>query len=246
ALEPDRVVEETTLEQKVHLIANLTVFVVPRYNLLDSDSLGVYVSLLGKLLNAVPKDTLNPPAAQRIRRPSGVPIQPDRPGSDEEDAEGTDTFAAPVVSPVSSHVLPRREQIQLDSRTRKRISGLASADHVSSLLRLPLSPNQLIGFLTTLCAIWPGVGDVVVEAVVRPPRRLASPIPFVLRVEVFRWFIRLQEPELSSLSSSSAALPRRVRVRREYIAQDAYDRLSAVDLREPVRIVFVDRFEMEE
>ncbi|KAG6826268.1 hypothetical protein H0H92_000506, partial [Tricholoma furcatifolium] len=201
ALSPDRVVEETTLVQKLHLIANLQVFVVPRYTLLTSGSLAVYVSLIDKLLNAVPRDTLNPAVVEveHIRRSSGVPI--------DSDAEA-DMYApsARVVSrtPGSPRVswptrAREREQIQLDSRTRKRIAALASAEHVSSLLRLPLSPNQLIGFLTTLCAVWPGVKDVVVEAVVRPPRRLASPIPFVLRVEVFRWWlVRLCEPPLSA------------------------------------------------
>ncbi|KAG6807455.1 hypothetical protein H0H92_007386, partial [Tricholoma furcatifolium] len=243
ALDPDSVVAGATAQQKPHLIANLKVFVVPRYNQLDSGSLDVYVSLLCKLLTAVPKDILNPPVVKHIRRSSGVPVQSDPLDSDEEDAEETDTPAAPVGSPVS----PRghtREQIQLDSRTQKRISTLASAKHVSSLLRLPLSSFQLIGFLTALCAVWPRVKDVVLKAVVTP----ASPISFILRAEIFRWFIRLQESESESESESlaSAAMPRRVRVRREHIAQDAYDRLSGVDLREPVRIVFVDRFKMEE
>ncbi|KAG6810699.1 hypothetical protein H0H92_010698 [Tricholoma furcatifolium] len=181
ALDIQRVVAETTPEQKLNLIANLQVFVPPRYKFLDSKSLNVYWSLLADLVNAAPIELLNPSLRKEKSKPkvqlsSTTVVTADSDSSDAEDAPTVtvvSTFSPPVPTPAP---------IQIDPRTQKRISTLSSTAHISSLLGLPsstVSRPSLLGFLFALIAVW---GADVVQAVLGVQ-------PSLMR-EVYRGFVR--------------------------------------------------------
>ncbi|KAG6809182.1 hypothetical protein H0H92_001273 [Tricholoma furcatifolium] len=242
-LDPGRVIEETTVDQRVYLIANLPVFVKPGYKLLESGLLVAYLSLLEKLVKAVPQDILNPPV-EHVRQAFGAYSDPyDSDAADDVE----DSLAASAVAPVTSPVLSFGH-VQIDLRTYKRVLMLPSAKHVSSLVRLPLSSSDLTRFLTTLCVVWPGVKDIFLEIVLKQQQDLASPrssvpddIPFDLRAGMFRSFIRVHGSQDSSDTPTQT-----VRVARGNVAQDAFNELNGVDLKNPVKIVFVNRFGMQE
>ena len=81
-------------------------------------------------------------------------------------------------------------------------------------------------------------------------------IPFETRVRIFREFIYNDKvahgTSLESESRSSAIRAMgfmhktKVKVRREMVSQDGFDRLVDADLKQPIEITFIDRFGQEE
>ncbi|KAJ3755036.1 hypothetical protein EV360DRAFT_50503, partial [Lentinula raphanica] len=75
-------------------------------------------------------------------------------------------------------------------------------------------------------------------------------IPFHVRVAIFRNFVHIDMVALSSSHSVrielSSLLQQVVTVRRGSVAQDGFDHLGDADLKNPIRIVFIDQFGAEE
>ncbi|KAG6843731.1 hypothetical protein H0H87_001111 [Tephrocybe sp. NHM501043] len=176
SIECARIIDGTTSEAKLNLVANLQVFMPPRYKLLDSVVLGVYFGLVAGLLNALPVNLINPSAKKS--KTSTTTNNYDSDGSDSDSPRTrvalVSSFSAPPVH--SSPVTPP------DARTLKRLSSLPTSTHLSSLLSLPSSPKSrpaLLSLLFALSTIWPT--DVA-------PRLLAV-APALVR-EMYRSYVR--------------------------------------------------------
>ncbi|KAF8065407.1 HECT-domain-containing protein [Lyophyllum atratum] len=178
-LNVDTIVGSTAPNDKINLIANLQVFVPPRYRLLDAQSLATYFHLLTSLINAIPVSILNPPPLKSSPR---SPWTGDE--SDSESEHDPDTRRTRV-SVVSTFTAPATAALPItppDARTSKRISTLPSAPHIGSILALPPSLTSrpaLFAFLFALSTVWPA--DVT-------PRVLAA-APALVR-EIYRGYVR--------------------------------------------------------
>ncbi|RPD62864.1 HECT-domain-containing protein [Lentinus tigrinus ALCF2SS1-7] len=146
----------SSIESKIHLLANLAAFTPPRYSALPVPAFAVYLQLCALLMNALPTHALEPPA----NRPDATKSWADGDDSDEE----IDTKVEIVSSFEELQSLP-----QLDERTRKRLQTLPSPDHISTLLRASqnakLTPT-IISFCFALVTVWPTRRDKVLGTMV--------------------------------------------------------------------------------
>lgn len=171
SLDVNYVIEAITPDDKLNLIANLQVFMVPRYKFIDAKALEVYFILLSRLLNSLPSHVLNPPPPKLHSTTASVSQYES--GSDSDSPRTRVT----VVSSFSDN--PTRAVIP---RTLKRLASLPGASHLSTLLSLPSSPTSrpaLLQLLFALSTIWPA--DVA-------PRILAT-APSLVR-EIYRGYVR--------------------------------------------------------
>ncbi|KAG6876550.1 hypothetical protein C0992_012473 [Termitomyces sp. T32_za158] len=174
SLDVNHVIEVITPDDKLNLIANLQVFVSPRYKLIDVKSHKVYFTLLSRLLNSLPPHVFNPPPP-KLPTTTASASQYDS----DPDSDSTPTRVA-VVSSFSSN--PTRAITAPDNRTLKRLMALPSASHLSALLSLPSSPTSrpaLFQLLVSLSIIWPA--DVA--------QRILATAPSLVR-EIYRGYVR--------------------------------------------------------
>ncbi|KAI0647654.1 HECT-domain-containing protein [Trametes meyenii] len=141
-------------ESKVHLLANLTVFMPLRYSTLPSAAFSTYLRLAALLMNALPTHALEP---QKDRREAAANWADD--DSDEE--------SETQVTVVSSFE-PKQSLPHLDEKTRKRLQTLPSSDHITSLLRAGQNEALLpgvIAFCFALTTVWPTRRDKVLTTI---------------------------------------------------------------------------------
>ncbi|KIY44522.1 hypothetical protein FISHEDRAFT_67438 [Fistulina hepatica ATCC 64428] len=151
-----------------HLLANLTMFVPPRYSAIEPRVLSAYLSLLTALCNSLPVGVFDPPTTT---------IDP---YVDEGESEG-EPLRVEVVDDFTL-VTPSPE---FDDRTLKRLNTLYSRQHMRALLsvtqremlRIPLAR-----FLVSLMTMWPRHRETVLSAV------LASQPAFPR--ELYRGYVR--------------------------------------------------------
>ncbi|KAG6888453.1 hypothetical protein C0995_008128 [Termitomyces sp. Mi166 len=177
SLDANHVIEATTPDDKLNLVANLQVFVAPRYKLLDAKAHKVYFTLLSRLLNLLPLHVLNPPSPKSSSSTTASTAQYD--SDSDTDSPRTRVTLVSSFSSSNSSLLPITPP---DARTLKRLSALSSVSHLSTLLSLPSSPTSrpaLLQLLFAISTIWPA--DVA-------PRILAA-APSLVR-EIYRGYVR--------------------------------------------------------
>ncbi|KAG6849462.1 hypothetical protein H0H93_008249 [Arthromyces matolae] len=153
--------ETTKPDDKINLLANLQVFVPPRYKTLDGESRRSYFTLVSGLLNASPTKILNPVPPKPKSTTTTATTAPSALASDSEDDEDDEEHRTKVtvVTTFAPSQTRRQPLTPPDSRTLKRLSTLPSTAHLTSLLSLPSSPltrPALITLLFALCVVWPG------------------------------------------------------------------------------------------
>ncbi|KAH8087159.1 HECT-domain-containing protein [Cristinia sonorae] len=140
-----RVVAVTSLEQKIHLLANLCAFAPPRYSSLSAEALTAYLNLTLSVMSSLPVHALESPKSNA--QPSVQPTWSD--GSDSEH----ETLVT-VVDNFSNVRLP-----ELDSKTQTRLQTLPSLPHLNSLLQAvhrhrTVQPT-LFSWCVALSNVWP-------------------------------------------------------------------------------------------
>ncbi|KAK0207871.1 HECT-domain-containing protein [Desarmillaria ectypa] len=132
-------------EPKVNLVANLLAFTPPRYAMLQP-VFSSYLSLLTVVLNSLPVNALDPPAANTS-------------SWSHEDSDDEDNRT--VVSVVTDfNVVPLPT---LDSRTMNRLQTLPSPAHLSSIIANCRS--SILTFILSLTSVWPTERGSVLTAV---------------------------------------------------------------------------------
>lgn len=71
-------------------------------------------------------------------------------------------------------------------------------------------------------------------------------IPFNVRVEMFRQFVRVDMIKHDRSDSHFSYHRNRVVIRRDNVSADGFDKLGAIDLKGELKITFVDQFGQEE
>ncbi|KAI0366687.1 HECT-domain-containing protein [Pilatotrama ljubarskyi] len=140
----------SSLEPRIHLLANLAAFVPPRYATLPPPAFATYLALASLLMNALPTHALEP----RQNKSATTGSWADDDTDDEHETQVT----------VVSSFEQRQPLPQLDERTRKRLQTLPSSDHISSLLRAAQNQTLLpgvISFCLALTTVWPTRRDKV-------------------------------------------------------------------------------------
>ncbi|KAI8978888.1 HECT-domain-containing protein [Trametes punicea] len=160
----------STLDSRVHLLANLAAFMPPRYSALPPLAFATYLQLGALLMNALPTHALEP--------------REDKPAKNWAD-EDTDDESETQVTVVNSFE-PKPQLPRLDEKTRKRLQTLPASDHITSLLRA--SHNQtlipgLISFCFALSTVWPTRRDKVLTTIMAYNRG-------GLVREIYRSFVR--------------------------------------------------------
>ncbi|KAI0632541.1 HECT-domain-containing protein [Trametes polyzona] len=144
----------SSLEPKIHLLANLTLLMPPRYSSLPPPAFATYLQLAALLMNALPTNALEP----RENKPGTAANWGDDDTDDESETQVT----------VVNSFEPRQSLPQLDEKTRKRLQTLPSSDHIASLLRAGQSQTLLphvISFCFALSTVWPTRRDKVLTTI---------------------------------------------------------------------------------
>lgn len=147
----------TTVEQKIHLLANLCAFAPPRYPTLSAESLAAYLNFTLSLMCLLPTHALEPP--QRKAEAVAQPVWSDDSDSDHETQ----------VAVVSSFAAPKVRLPELDTKTRNRLQTLPSATHINSLLEAVRKHRSaqlsLFAWCVALSDVWPKQKDKIFGAV---------------------------------------------------------------------------------
>jgi ubiquitin-protein ligase E3 C len=140
---------------KVHLLANITAFVPPRYTTLPPASLTTLLHLSATVMSALPNGALEPKSSVT----AGKQVAESESDTDSEDS------IHPSASSTTLGPLPR-----LDERTLKRLQTLPAPAHISSLMRATQNYTAtrvaLCDFLFALCSAWPLRLDSVLGTIV--------------------------------------------------------------------------------
>lgn len=166
-------ISETSLLEKLHLLANLLAFTPPRYTSLSSHDpkpFSGYLDLLGELLGSLPVRALEGKPAS-----TATPLSASKSWLDDDSDMDVDveTDLAPFAN-LSSINSPASLPV-LDMRTLRRLEVLPSPTHLTALLRAvqahhtsglvsPLLP-PLVPVLLNLCTVWPERRDKILGAI---------------------------------------------------------------------------------
>lgn len=153
--------------RRLHLLANLLVFVAPRYASspasLNNTSLESYLRLLNTILSELPVNALDQwkPKKQQVELAAG-----------EDSDDSTKQFKSQVVESRPSISVP-------DAKTASRLANLVSQEHITSLLALSEKSiaiwHQIIHLLVNILSKWPGRRDGLLTTIATGPR---GPIVF--------------------------------------------------------------------
>ncbi|EDR05291.1 uncharacterized protein LACBIDRAFT_303043 [Laccaria bicolor S238N-H82] len=139
------IASSTSTEDKVHLVANLHMFIAPHYSKLGGRSLSIYLRFLANILNALPVSVFDPPR-EHIPKVAHFEYH-----SDSDDDE-----PRPRVSLVSSFNKPQPLP-KLDSKTLTRRNKVVAPAHIDSLITStrsnPDARKELVAFLSALTAV---------------------------------------------------------------------------------------------
>ncbi|KAK7006156.1 HECT-domain-containing protein [Favolaschia claudopus] len=155
--------DDCTVIDRIHLVANLVAFTPPRYAVLPAPALTAYLKLLTALFDSLPAEAFEEPS-KRYASASAAATSGDVDSDDE---------SRPVVSIVSSFTptAPPTPLPDLDARTLKRLSTLVASAHISSLLTVTqkhsdATRSALFSMLLALEGVWPGKSSAILGAIV--------------------------------------------------------------------------------
>lgn len=145
----------TSLEDRIHLIANLCAFAPPRYSSLSADALKAYLRLTLSLMSSLPVHALEPP--QRGAQTPAPNVWTDDSDSDQEtQVTIVDKFTPKIRLP------------DLDTKTRSRLQTLPAPTHINSLLeavhRHRAAQSDLFAWCVALGNVWPKRRDKIFGA----------------------------------------------------------------------------------
>jgi ubiquitin-protein ligase E3 C len=139
------ILKSTTIVSKIHLTANLYMFISPRYKLLPSPAFSTYLQLSTSLFNDIPLSVFKRPPmkAKKSNKAWG------REGSDSD----------------SDHITPPT----VDDKTLKRLQNLVATRHLASLISNTQSKSSLfphvVTYLFALASTWPSSQDEIFNAI---------------------------------------------------------------------------------
>ncbi|EJC97865.1 HECT-domain-containing protein [Fomitiporia mediterranea MF3/22] len=136
------------LKDRLHLLANLSALMPPRYKFLKTaQPLETFLKLLSSLLSGLPAHAFEAPASDAAQ------------SSWAHDEDSDDEEMQPAAGPSSAPKQPPKEMLEVDSKTRTRLSTLGSHEHVCALIAasvsFPSTRLALYAFFMALYTVWP-------------------------------------------------------------------------------------------
>lgn len=176
------ILEETTVDQTINLIANLHLFISPQYKLLTTSSFQAYLLLSAALFKSFPPTLFDGP--KRVRNGTEHKSAHSLFGYDSDENDELPIHDS-IVSPSGN--LPHPPLLKLDKKTLKRLQTIASPQHLSNLILTAQSKHallpSLITYLFSLDMAWPSMHAEILNIV------LASTNGEFVR-EVYRRLVR--------------------------------------------------------
>lgn len=156
-VDTNQVIVRTSVEAKVHLLANMCAFTPPRYASLSAEALVAYLDLTLGLMSSLPVNALEPPqrGAQTVATQAAW--------TDDSDSEHETQVT------VVDSFIPKVRLPDLDAKTRNRLQTLPSPTHLNSLLeavhRHRTVQPALFSWCVALSNVWPKSRDKVFGAI---------------------------------------------------------------------------------
>ncbi|KAJ7081832.1 HECT-domain-containing protein [Mycena belliarum] len=155
--------DSLTIDDKIHLVANLIAFTPPRYAALPAPALTAYLNLLTSVFDSLPTNVFDGKSPQAASAATATSA-----GLDSD----SDDDSRPIVSIVSSFtVAPPPPLPTIDARTLKRITTFVAPTHLTSLLSATqkhpdVTRNALFSMLLALEGVWPGKKSMMLGAII--------------------------------------------------------------------------------
>lgn len=142
------ILASTSISDKIHLAANLYMFVSPHYSRLSAPAFATYFRLCASLFREFPV---------AIFKRQGAKRKLDRSPEDTSDADSMHETRVSVVS--SFYLPPPPPPPTIDGKTIKRLEKIPSQSHLSSLISATLPKSTLflplVSYLFALGRAWP-------------------------------------------------------------------------------------------
>ena len=157
---PD-LVQPLSIEARIHLIANVNIFVPPHISRLPYHAVGTYLKLLATLMRSLPINVLDPEAAAKKRSAQSL--------IDQGDADSESDYERGIsVIAVSSFDEPLSTP-KLDNRTVKRLKSITNISHIAPLFAIANKHDTVLSefvvFLLVLILVWPSQKGALLNAV---------------------------------------------------------------------------------
>lgn len=178
------ILEETTVDQTIHLSANLHLFISPQYKLLATPSFQAYLQLLTALFKSFPPTLFDAPKRDQNGTEPKSPHSVFGYDSDENDEP---SVRVSVVSSFDMASPPPPPLPKLDNKTLKRLQTIINPQHLNNLILIAQSKHilfpSLISYLFALSMAWSSMRGQILNIV------LASTNGGLVR-EVYRELVR--------------------------------------------------------
>ncbi|KDR77942.1 hypothetical protein GALMADRAFT_244909 [Galerina marginata CBS 339.88] len=156
------ILQSTTVASKIHLAANLYMFISPHYKHLPAPAFATYLQLSVSLFNSFPISLFKPRPSKANKNPKP---QARRVGYDSDSSDGHTTR----VSVVADFAPPPPPPPTVDDKTRKRLEKVVTPAHIMSLINMTQSKAalfpHLVAYLFALTATWPSSQEAILNVV---------------------------------------------------------------------------------
>ena len=153
------ILEETTVDQTINLLANLHLFISPQYKLLATPSFQAYLQLVAALFKSFP-----PTLFDALKKDQNG-IEPKLPHSEphsvfayDSDENDEPSIRVSVVSSFNMASAPPPPLPKLDNKTLKRLQTIVNPQHLNNLILItqskPILFPSLISYLFALSMAW--------------------------------------------------------------------------------------------
>ncbi|CAK5268179.1 unnamed protein product [Mycena citricolor] len=160
-------IDALSIEDRVHVVANLTAFTPPRYKAMLPAALAGYIEFLRVVFDSLPANVFDGRSASKASPTVNMDLDSD--SSDDGHAASASTTLVSVVSAFVPSA-PRVVLPALDAKTQKRLATLVAPAHLNALLaatqRHPdASRAALFRMFLALERVWPGKRGEVLGAI---------------------------------------------------------------------------------
>lgn len=156
----DNIVSQTSVEAKVHLVANTYMFFTPHYSRFPPESMIFYLRLMASVFAALPPSIFDPsshkPAKAKAQQPKVDEAQDHAAWKKGEDSDEEDIKVVEVVD----FNIPQRPPLpKIDNKTLTRLQKIPSQGHIESLVAATKNRQNVqdafLAYVLALNGVWP-------------------------------------------------------------------------------------------
>ncbi|EAU81738.2 ubiquitin protein ligase [Coprinopsis cinerea okayama7 len=157
------IVDNTSIEEKIHLVSNTSMFFTPHYAKFTNESMGWYLRFMASVFNELPVSAFDASkqktnATGDKKKKGGETAWTQTPYDSDSDDERGGVIKVQVVSSFTTPPPPTSVP-PLDTKTLTRLQKLPSQSHIEALLNLARRSQKVqdafILYVLALNAVWP-------------------------------------------------------------------------------------------